>query len=390
MSYLISIIIPFYNGEKFIERCLNSLINQSIGFEKLEVIIIDDKSTDSSLKIIKKYCKSYENINYIKLDVNSGHPGKPRNIGIDIASSDYLMFLDQDDFYEKKCCEILYNEITEKKIDIVSGQWYKLDDGVKIPSSLEEDIYIDNISENPEILSFPAFIWVKIFKKSFIQKNNIYFPEDGIEDVVFNSKALLNANGIFYLKDKQVYTHYINPKSISRSKNKKYLNQLLIGYNNTFKVFKHSKHPNYYSFFIKMRLNYFLNVLIDSHLEDIERKKMLNELYNLSNHAISNGTAIEGKLKVLLDLIAIDDFESETFFIKYMEISKKRANDNKILKEKNKKLLKRNIELRDRNIEIKKKHDLLNEKYNNILPFKRYITYKIKNLKNRFLLKIKK
>jgi len=132
------------------------------------------------------------------------------------ASADYIMFMDQDDFFKPQACDILYAKITEENVDIVSGRWYKLFEDVKIPSQqLESEIKINNIKEYSGILGQPSFIWIKIFKKSFLEKNNIYFPEDGLEDVVFTSHVLLKANGIIMLKDDYIYTHYINPHSLA-------------------------------------------------------------------------------------------------------------------------------------------------------------------------------
>lgn len=398
MTYLISIIIPIYNGEKYIERCLNSVINQSIKFENLEVICVNDNSTDSSSEILDNYCKKYENIVLINLDKNSGHPGRPRNIGIKASSADYIMFMDQDDFYEKKCCEILYNNIINNSVEIVSGQWYKLINNVKIASKpLKKEIKVKNIFEMPEILGFPSFVWVKIFKKTLLEKNKIFFPVDGIEDVVFTTNALLNAEGIIFLKNDYVYTHYINSKSISRSKTFKYLNQLLIGYKNVLNLFEKFEYPNYYKYFIKMRLDYFLNTIIDSNLEKNEINLMTYELKKLSEIAKSSGVTIEGKLKILLNIMEINDLDNELFFLKYMKVSKQRAEDIKILKKKNKIIREKNKKFKEKILKYKKlskkqaqDNKILKEKINNLVPIKNYLNYKIHNIKERLINKLKK
>ena len=99
MTYKISIIIPIFNVEFYIERCLFSIFNQTIGFENLEVILVDDVSNDRTHYIIEKYASRYDNIKYKILDENSGAAGKPRNVGIELASADYIMFIDPDDFF---------------------------------------------------------------------------------------------------------------------------------------------------------------------------------------------------------------------------------------------------------------------------------------------------
>ena len=112
---MISIIIPVYNAENSIKRAFDSLLNQTIGFENLEVILTDDNSTDDSPNI------KYGNVKTIFLDKNSGSGGKPRNVGLTHATKDYVMFLDADDIFVEDACEVLYNEITSEGIDIVGG-----------------------------------------------------------------------------------------------------------------------------------------------------------------------------------------------------------------------------------------------------------------------------
>lgn len=116
---MISIIIPVYNAENSIKRAFDSLLNQTIGFENLEVILIDDNSTDDSPNIIKDYSNKYGNVKTIFLDKNSGSGGKPRNIGLMYTTKDYVMFSGSDDEFFNDACEVLYGEITSEDIDIV-------------------------------------------------------------------------------------------------------------------------------------------------------------------------------------------------------------------------------------------------------------------------------
>ena len=90
---MISIIIPVYNSEKYIKRAFDSLFTQSIGFNNLEVIFIDDASTDASPQIIGDYSNKYDNVKSFFLNKNSGAAGKPRNVGLSHATKDYIMFL---------------------------------------------------------------------------------------------------------------------------------------------------------------------------------------------------------------------------------------------------------------------------------------------------------
>ena len=121
--YKISVIVPVFNVEDTLQNAFDSILNQSIGFKNLEVIFVDDKSTDKSANIIKSYSKKYNNVKSVILDENSGFAGKPRNIGIENATAPYLMFLDPDDIFLEDACEILYDNINKNNLELVSGNY---------------------------------------------------------------------------------------------------------------------------------------------------------------------------------------------------------------------------------------------------------------------------
>ena len=137
-NYKISIILPIFNVEDYIKDALKSIVNQTIGLEHLEVIMVDDCSTDKSGEIMDEYANKYENFTAIHLPENSGAAGKPRNVGMEKATGDYLMFLDPDDYYTDNACEILYNKIVEEDVDIVFGKYYvQYENGKKLVPSYQ-------------------------------------------------------------------------------------------------------------------------------------------------------------------------------------------------------------------------------------------------------------
>ena len=109
--YKISMIIPVYNAEKYLKRTINSIINQSIGFENIELILVDDNSQDNSKSIIEEYVAKYDNVIGIYSDKNHGFPGFGRNKGIEIASGQYIMFSDNDDEHDKDLCLLLFQKM---------------------------------------------------------------------------------------------------------------------------------------------------------------------------------------------------------------------------------------------------------------------------------------
>lgn len=390
-NYSISIIIPIYNGEKYIKKGLDSIINQTLPFEKLEVIVLNDNSTDSSLSILTEYKNKYNNIVLINLEENFKNPSYPRNIGIDHSSADYIMFMDIDDFYETDSCEILYNNALKHDSDIVSGRYYKLYDNVKVKGhEIEKEVFIKTIDEYPELLEQNAFLWNKIFKKSFINKFNIRFTTLGVGDIVFTSQCLLKAKNILFLKDEYIYTKFINSKSISTDKSGKYFDYYLEGCYNLYDIFKENNSLKYFKYFIKMRINHLFKVIVDSEIEDEKKIEFLKKLRKLIDLASKEGTDFDERISFLVTLIDSEQFDNIFYFMRYTKISIKRQTDKKILKEKNKILKEKNKILKEKNKILKKRIKYVKEKNKNLIAkineisnVKGYIKYKFNNLKKK-------
>ena len=104
MEYKISVIVPIHNVAKYIGESLDSILNQTIGHENLQVIMVDDGSTDESPAIMEEYSKKYPNFVSKRLDNKSGSAGRPRNEGLALATGKYVMFIDPDDFYTEDAC----------------------------------------------------------------------------------------------------------------------------------------------------------------------------------------------------------------------------------------------------------------------------------------------
>ena len=176
MTFKISVIMPVYNAEDELNTAIDSIINQSFGFENIELIIVDDCSTDNSRNIITDYANEYENIIPVFLDENSGLPGKPRSLGIKYASADYISFLDSDDEYLKDGLKNLYDTILSEDSDFVIGSHVINLDGDKVKVKfLQNDEKLVNLNplESQEIfdsLSLNYFVapWGKMFKKELI------------------------------------------------------------------------------------------------------------------------------------------------------------------------------------------------------------------------------
>lgn len=185
---LVSVIVPIYNAEKYLERCLGSLVRQTL--DEIEIIAIDDGSTDKSGEIISCFQNNYPNKIRGYYQNNSGI-SVTRNRGIDLAKGEYIAFIDSDDSVALNFCEIMVSAIEELHVDMVVCDYYETDGKNKKEKRIPG--YNGNtVFERPEMLfDINTSPWNKLYNKRFLVSNNIYFPlELKYEDAVFLQRIL--------------------------------------------------------------------------------------------------------------------------------------------------------------------------------------------------------
>lgn len=183
----VSLIVPVYNTSKYLEKCINSLINQTL--DDIEIIIINDGSTDNSEKIIKKF--NDKRIKYIAKQ-NEGI-GKTRNLGIEKATGEYLAFVDSDDYLSIDFCEKMYKKATSDNCDIVICNFFEVRHnliGIKF-----NDFKDTNLKKYPELINnINLGPCNKIYKKElFENKDNRFVENLKYEDAPFVVKMLISA-----------------------------------------------------------------------------------------------------------------------------------------------------------------------------------------------------
>lgn len=189
----ISIIVPIYNAEKYLSKCINSLINQTK--KEIEIILINDGSTDRSEEIINNYRD--ERIKYFKNE-NQGI-GKTRNFGIEKATGKYLMFVDSDDYLKEDACEILFKKAEKEKLDLVICNYYKVDEETDKKEIIEiKEFKNTKLKDNKELLlNVNLAPWNKLYKRDLIKKNKIKFVENlKYEDAPFVVETMDKAKRI--------------------------------------------------------------------------------------------------------------------------------------------------------------------------------------------------
>lgn len=227
----VSIIIPVYNVEQYLRQCLDSVVNQTL--KDIEIICIDDYSSDNSLQILEEYAKKDDRFIIIKNNNNLGC-GVSRNKCLKIAKGEYIGFVDPDDWLETDMFEKLYNSAKENNSDIAISNYIRFDEetntykDAKYFRKIKDNYklaYIKNIKPKHKkkeflienLLAMGMGVTYKIYKRSFIEDNNIKFQEIRyMEDVEFNLYAFLKVKVISYI-DEILFYYRIRKSSIMRS-----------------------------------------------------------------------------------------------------------------------------------------------------------------------------
>jgi glycosyltransferase len=297
--YKITLTVPVYNAEKYLNELFESVKKQTIGFENIQVIMVDDCSTDRSKQMMDEYAAKYENVISISLEQNSGIAGKARNKGISLAQGKYLMFADSDDFLPEDACETLYHAIEEKNADFIISNYINTDeDGTlwekpifNLEKYQEFKLSITDYTKSFFILNGSACN--KIFRKDFVTSHNIKFLE-GVpaEDAYFVTYCFMESSNVYYIP-KVTYCYRQRNKasatvstSVSFSRNRKYFKGINIAYRAIYENFKAHHQIRFYRYTYAKNMSYMLYKFIDStSLTDEERVEILKEMrwfYELS------------------------------------------------------------------------------------------------------------
>lgn len=205
---MVSVIVPVYNVEKYLDRCINSILNQT--YNNIELILINDGSTDSSMEIMKKY-ESLKNVILINQE-NSG-AGRARNRGIDRANGDYILFVDSDDMLDNNAINRLVNEIKDNDIIIYGFKQFENDTNKLVMNSKP----VDCVWSRFKYVATSS----RMYNAKFFKKNKLYFSDLRIGEDVFLSITANSLTDKIVVLSESLYFNYINPTSITHTINDK-------------------------------------------------------------------------------------------------------------------------------------------------------------------------
>ena len=220
MNDLISVIIPVYNVEAYLERCVDSVLSQT--YKDLEIILVDDGSTDKSISICDAYAKKDQRIKVIHKE--NGGLSDARNAGLDMFNGNYVTFIDSDDWIEEDYIEYLHQLIVENQADLAVCDFNYIDEQGTLYNSPQNNghVYIWNQKEALIKLltgnKMETSAWAKLYKSSIFVENSIRYPYGRLfEDIPVTYVYILKSQSIVF-GGRSLYNYFYRPQSISNMK----------------------------------------------------------------------------------------------------------------------------------------------------------------------------
>lgn len=288
----VSVIVPIYNVEKYLNRCIDSIVCQT--YKDLQIILVNDGSPDNSKAIMEDYSKKDCRIKCIYK--SNGGLSSARNAGIDVATGEYILFVDSDDWLETNAISELVGVVESSNYDMVMFDYSRCNGEAKINISkelregffskedIEKEIYSQLIMKDTLDYGPILSAWSILYRYDFISQNNLKFDEEikWSEDNLFNSIAMYNCSSFYYMKNSFFYNYFYNDNSITTTFKKDSLGVYILmneklekyfgqkdGYNFTEQL---NFHQVYYA------LNYFAQIRSSS-LNNKEKRMYNNQVY---------------------------------------------------------------------------------------------------------------
>ena len=222
----ISVIVPVYNVEKYLTECIESICSQSL--EDLEIICVNDGSTDNSLDILNDFAKQDKRIIVIN-KANSGY-GHTINMGLNAATGEYIGIIESDDFADKNMFEDLYKLAKDNDADIAKGDWFNYWSKNKFARknnriSSAKAFQLTNSKKDKSLLRINPSVWSAVYKREFLNKYNIRFletPGASYQDLAFSFKVFAMAERVILTDKAYLYYRQDNMNSSVKSKTKVY------------------------------------------------------------------------------------------------------------------------------------------------------------------------
>ncbi len=302
-NHLVSIIVPIYNVEKYLEKCINSILNQT--YKNIEVILVNDGSKDNSGNICEIYAKNDNRIKVIHKE--NGGLSDARNYGIKASSGKYLCFVDSDDYISNNFVELLLKNLLITDSDICACNFYYVDEDNKIWKHRELEYKVYNKSEGifdilTENQNTSIMVWNKLYKADLFKKNHILFDVGKIHEDTFIMYKLYDKSKKICLIENHLYYYLQRKGSIMSQKFNKRSFDMLTALDETREYFKNKKEYSVlidcYTCIIYLTL---INRMIRFNYDGNEKEKIINYLINEKTKYFKNPLiSIKTKLKLFI------------------------------------------------------------------------------------------
>lgn len=305
MKDLVSIIIPIYNIEKYLEKCIKSLINQT--YRNLEIILINDGSTDESARICEEYKEQDNRIVFI--NKKNGGAASAKNKGLKVAKGDYITFVDSDDFIEPDMIEYMVNTIKKYNSDIIQCSFTNL---YKNTERFKQDKIVEQKISSKDFLELfltkwdSSLFWNKLFKRDVIE--NVFFKEGRcIDDEFFTYKCVINSKSIV-TSNKIVYNYRMRKSGVMKSESsqkqilKDRVDYLYERYELVRKIYKDLDKD-----FLEHLLTYYLIISKDYYVDEKLLDYMKDNLKSIKGKIITSNIDIRVKMQILKFMMTKSD-----------------------------------------------------------------------------------
>ena len=270
----VSVIVPIYNTSKLLEKCVNSIVKQSIGFDNIELILVNDGSADDSEDIIKRLIKEYPSIKYFYKE--NGGQGSARNLGLKEASGEFISFVDSDDYIDTTMYEDLYDIATKDNLDIITCNYSKVFKDIKKEISFR---YTSDETKNFIIMNTgPCNM---LIRRKVLEETNFKFPEN----IIYEDLAIIPSLALYNYKirliEKSYYNYYIREgSSMNKKEYNQKLNDIFLSIENLYNIWeKVDKEKKYKE---EIEFLYIRRLLMSASLRFIEFKDPDNSINKIS------------------------------------------------------------------------------------------------------------
>lgn len=305
MRDLVSIIVPIYNVEKYLEKCIKSIINQT--YRNLEIILINDGSIDESANICEKYKEQDNRIVFI--NKKNGGAASAKNEGLKVAKGDYIAFVDSDDFIEPDMIEYMVNTIKKYNADIIQCSFTNL---YKNTEKFKQDKIIEQKIESKDFLELfltkwdSSLFWNKLFKREVIE--NVFFKQGRcIDDEFFTYKCVINSKSIV-TSNKIVYNYRMRKSGVMKSEGsqkqilKDRVDYLYERYELVRKIYKDLDKD-----FLEHLLTYYLIISRDYYADEKLLDYMKDNLKSIKGKIITSNIDIRVKVQIFKFMMTKSD-----------------------------------------------------------------------------------